>query len=185
MNQPLRPTPPGAVVLPYKGIWPTFDPRSLLLPNAVVVGAVTVGAESSIWFNAVVRGDDGPIRIGRGSNVQDGTVIHVSDITPTEVGDYVTIGHMVHLHACTLEDECLIGSGAVVLDGARIERHAQVAAGAVVSPGKVVKSGELWAGVPAKKLRDLTETEIRTIRENAEWYVHEAEDYRRMLHGGV
>jgi len=171
--------------MPYKGVWPTIDARALVLPNVSIIGRVTVGPESSLWFGAVVRGDDGPIAIGRGSNVQDGTVIHVSDTQPTTVGDWVTIGHMVHLHACVLEDECLIGSGAVVLDGARVERHAQVAAGAVVSPGKVVRSGELWGGVPAKKLRDLSPEEIAMIRANAEWYVHEAEDYRRELAGGA
>ena len=183
MNPPPRPAVPGAVIMPYKGVWPAIDPRALVLPNASVIGKVTVAAEASIWFGAVVRGDDGPITIGRGTNVQDGTVIHVSDTHPTAIGDWVTIGHMVHLHACTLEDECLIGSGAVVLDGARIERHAQVAAGAVVSPGKTVKAGELWAGVPARKLRDLSEEEVATIRANAEWYVHECEDYRRELAG--
>ena len=178
-----HPAPPGAIVMPYKGRWPSIHPRALLLPNAAVVGDVTLGPESSVWFSAVVRGDDGPIRIGQGSNVQDGSVIHVSDIHPTTIGDWVTIGHCVHLHACTLQDECLIGSGAVVLDGAVVERHAQVAAGAVVSPGKIVRSGELWAGVPARKLRDLTPEEAATIRANAEWYVHEVEDYRAMLEG--
>lgn len=181
MTSSPRPALPGPIVMPYKGIWPTIDVAALLLPNASVIGDVTLGAQSSVWFAAVVRGDDGPIRIGRGSNVQDGSVIHVSEVHATTIGDWVTIGHCVHLHACTLQDECLIGSGAVVLDGATVERHAQVAAGAVVSPGKTVRSGELWAGVPARKLRDLTPEEMATIRANAEWYVHEVEDYRREI----
>lgn len=181
MTSTTRPALPGAVVMPYKGVWPSIDARALVLPNATVVGDVALGPDSSVWFGAVVRGDDGPIRIGRGSNVQDGSVIHVSDIHHTVIGDWVTIGHCVHLHACVLEDECLIGSGAIVLDGARIERHGQVAAGAVVSPGKTVRAGELWAGVPARKLRDLSAEEIATIRANAEWYVHEMEAYRAVL----
>jgi len=172
---------PGPIVMPYKGVWPSVHESALLLPNATVVGDVTLGPSSSVWFGAVVRGDDGPIRIGQGSNVQDGSVIHVSDIHHTNIGDWVTIGHCVHLHACTLQDECLIGSGAIVLDGATVERHAQIAAGAVVSPGKNVPSGELWAGVPARKLRDLSPEEIATIRQNAEWYIHEVEDYRAEL----
>lgn len=180
-----RPALPGPLLMPYRGRWPTIHPRALVLPNAVVVGDVTVGEDASIWFGAVVRGDDGPIRIGRGSNVQDGAVIHVSDVHPTEIGEFVTIGHMVHLHACTLEDQCLIGSGAIVLDGARVEHHAQVAAGAVVAPGKVVRTGELWAGVPARKLRDLSAEEMETLRANADWYVHECEDYRQAISGGA
>ena len=174
---------PGPIVMPYKGDWPGVHERALLLPNATVVGDVTLGADSSVWFGAVVRGDDGPIHIGQGSNVQDGSVIHVSDAFPTVIGDWVTIGHCVHLHACTLQDTCLIGSGAIVLDGVTVESHAQIAAGAVVSPGKTVPSGELWGGVPARKLRDLTPEEIATIRANAEWYVHEVEDYRAVLEG--
>ena len=181
MTKPQQPALPGAVVMPYKGFRPQIHDQALVLPNATVVGDVILGPQSSVWFGAVVRGDDGPIRIGEGTNVQDGTVIHVSDIHPTVIGAWVTIGHCVHLHACTLEDECLIGSGAVVLDGATVERHAQVAAGAVVSPGKTVRSGELWAGVPARKLRDLTPEEIATIRGNAEWYVHEVETYRQEI----
>ncbi len=181
MTSTTRPALPGAIVMPYKGVWPTVDPRALVLPNATVVGDVCLGPESSVWFGAVVRGDDGPIRIGTGSNVQDGSVIHVSDTFPTRIGDWVTIGHCVHLHACTLEDECLIGSGAIVLDGATDERHGQVAAGALVSPGKTVRSGELWAGVPARKLRDLTPEEIAGIRGNAEWYVHEVGEYRNEI----
>jgi len=172
------PAPPGPIVMPYKGVWPRIDDSALLLPGAAVIGDVEIGPDSSVWFSAVVRGDDGPIRIGRGSNVQDGCVVHVSTIKPTLIGDWVTLGHNVHLHACELQDETLIGSSATVLDGAVVERHAQVAAGALVAPNKVVKSGELWGGVPAKKLRDLNDEEIAGIRENAEWYVHELDDYR-------
>ncbi len=181
MNLPSRPALPGPVIMPYKSVWPTIHASALVLPNCSVIGDVHLGPHASVWFGAVIRGDDGPIRIGRGSNVQDGAVIHVSDTLPTIVGDHVTLGHCVHLHACTLEDETLVGSGAVVLDGAVVERHGQVAAGAVVAPGKVVRSGELWAGVPARKLRDLTEEERASIRLNADWYIREAGEYREEM----
>lgn len=181
MSQRNWPAPPGPIVMPFKGVWPTIDESALLLPNAAVIGDVTMGPQSSVWFGGVVRGDDGPITIGKGSNVQDGTVIHVSEEIPTVIGDWVTMGHCVHLHACTLEDETLIGSGATVLDGAIVERHGQVAAGALVAPGKVVKSGELWGGVPARKLRDLTIEERDWIKKNAEWYVHELPPYREEM----
>ena len=175
------PAPAGPIVMPYGGVWPRVADSALILPGAAVVGDVEMAPDSSVWFNAVVRGDDGPIRIGRGSNVQDGCVVHVGTEHPTVVGDWVTLGHNVHLHACRLHDETLIGSSATVLDGAVVERHAQVAAGALVAPNKVVGSGELWGGVPARKLRDLRDEEIATIRDNAEWYVHELDDYRRLM----
>ena len=178
------PAPPGPIVMPFKGVWPRVDDRALILPNAAVIGDVTLGPDSSVWFSAVVRGDDGPITIGRGSNVQDGCVVHVSTEFPTVIGDWVTLGHNVHLHACTLEDETLIGSSATVLDGAVVERYGQVAAGALVAPGKIVRAGELWAGVPAKKLRDLSDEERRGIKENAVWYTQELPAYRAQMETG-
>ena len=170
-----------AIVMHYRGTWPRIDESALVLPGAAIIGDVVMGALSSAWFNAVIRGDDGPIRIGPGTNVQDGCVIHVSTEQPTIIGANVTLGHAVHLHACTLEDETLVGSGAIVLDGAVLERHSQIAAGALVAPNKVVKSGELWGGIPARKLRDLSADEISGIRENADWYIHELDDYRQQL----
>ncbi|MEM7121783.1 MAG: gamma carbonic anhydrase family protein [Pseudomonadota bacterium] len=172
---------PEPVIMPYHGTWPTLHPRSLVVPGAAVIGDVTLAEEASVWFNATVRGDDGPITIGARSNVQDNTIIHVSTEYPTIIGDDVTIGHAVHLHACHLQDCCLVGSGAIILDGATVETGAQVAAGALVSPGKTVKAGELWAGVPAKKLRDLTDEESAWIVENARWYVKEVHEYRAEL----
>jgi len=168
---------PAPIIMPYHGIRPRCHERSLVVPSAVVIGDVELGEEASIWFNTTVRGDDGPIRIGARSNIQDNSIVHVSDVQATLIGEEVTIGHAVHLHACVLEDRCLIGSGAIVLDGATVETGAQVAAGALVSPGKTVKSGELWAGVPAKKLRDLSSDEIALIRDFALWYIKEMNEY--------
>lgn len=171
----MKPWPPPA--MPFKGIRPRIDPQALVLPGAAVIGDVTLAPQASVWFNAVLRGDDGPISIGRGSNVQDGCILHVGTELPTVVGDWVTLDHGAHLHACRLEDETLIGSGALVLDGAVVERRAQVA------PGKVVRAGELWGGVPARKLRDLSGEEAAAIKDNALWYVQRAESYRRELEG--
>lgn len=167
--------------MPFQGAQPRIDPQALVLPGAAVIGDVTLAPLASVWFNAVLRGDDGPISIGLGSNVQDGCILHVGTELPTVVGDWVTLGHGVHLHACRLEDETLIGSGALVLDGAVVERRAQVAAGALVAPGKVVRTGELWGGVPARKLRDLCGQETASIKDNALWYVRRMQRYRRQL----
>ncbi len=172
---------PQAHVFPWRGVWPAIDSTSLVLPGAVVIGDVVMGEQSSAWFNAVIRGDDGPVRVGAGTNIQDGCVIHVSAALPTVIGRRVTLGHMVHLHACTLEDDTLVGSGAIVLDGVKLERGSQIAAGALVAPGKVVPSGELWGGVPARKLRDLAQDEINGMRQNAAWYIHELDIWRKQL----
>ena len=179
MNSCPWPAPAGPIVMPFQGARPRIDPQALVLPGAAVIGDVTLAPLASVWFNAVLRGDDGPIAIGRGSNVQDGCILHVGTELPTVVGDWVTLGHGVHLHACRLEDETLIGSGALVLDGAVVESRAQVAAGALVAPGKVVRAGELWGGVPARKLRDLSGEEAASIKDNALWYVQRMQNYRR------
>lgn len=142
-----------------------------IAPGAVVTGDVVLGARVSIWFGCIVRGDVHLIRIGDDTNVQDGTIIHVSKGThPTRIGARVTIGHRAILHGCTVEDEAMIGIGATVLDGAVIGRGALVAAGAVVSPGKVVGAGEMWAGVPARLQRPVKPEETAFIARNAPHY---------------
>jgi carbonic anhydrase/acetyltransferase-like protein (isoleucine patch superfamily) len=154
-------------------------------PNAAVIGNTEIGAGASVWFAASVRGDLNEIRIGARTNVQDGAVVHVTPETgPTHIGDDVTIGHLAILHACTLEDLCLIGMGACLLDGVVVERHAMVAAGALVTPGKRVPSGQLWAGSPAKHMRDLSQQEIAEIAESADHYRELAIEYRESLRAG-
>lgn len=155
-------------VKPYLGIMPTIADDVFIADTAAVIGDVHIGAGSSVWYSAVIRGDAGSIiRIGERVNVQDGTVIHIngprwdgSPDMPTIIGDEITIGHSALIHACTLQSRCFIGMRSVILDGAVVETGAMVAAGAVVSPGKVVKSGELWAGIPAKPLRALRQDEL-------------------------
>lgn len=168
------------VILPHRGKLPKIADDAYVAPTAAVIGDVEIGSRSSIWFNCVVRGDVNVIRIGRGSNVQDGTVIHVDRRKyGTHIGDGVLIGHLCLIHACTIEDNAFVGMKACVMDGVVVESHAMVAAGALVTPGKRVRTGELWAGSPAKKMRDLTIEEIGYIDEAATLYAEYAEQYRR------
>lgn len=167
------------LILPYRGKAPQIDPTAFIAPNATVIGDVVVGEDSGIWFGCVIRGDVNEIRIGRRTNIQDGTVIHVASRGQgTYVGDGVTVGHMALLHACTVGDGAFIGMKACVMDGAVVEGGAMVAAGALVTPGKRVPRGELWAGSPARKLRELTGSEVAGFARQAEHYVEMAGAYR-------
>jgi carbonic anhydrase/acetyltransferase-like protein (isoleucine patch superfamily) len=157
---------------------PQIDDTAFIDDSALVIGDVTVGEDASIWPMAVVRGDVHSISIGARSNIQDGAVIHVTHDgpyspggTPTLVGTDVTVGHRVVLHACTIEDACLIGMGAIVMDGALIRREVILGAGSLVPPGKELESGYLYVGNPAKRVRALTEQEREQLRYSAEHYV--------------
>jgi carbonic anhydrase/acetyltransferase-like protein (isoleucine patch superfamily) len=150
-----------------------------IAPGAHVIGKVSIGAGSSIWFNCVLRGDVGHINVGERTNVQDGTIVHVTGGRfDTHIGDDVLIGHGCIIHGCRLENHAFVGMGAIVLDGAVVEADAMLAAGALLTPGKVVKSGELWAGRPAKFLRSLTVAEIAGNRAGAAGYARLAQVYR-------
>ncbi|MGB0694497.1 MAG: gamma carbonic anhydrase family protein [Rhodospirillaceae bacterium] len=160
-----------ALIGPFGDKSPQIDETAWVAPGAVVIGDVTIGPGTSIWFGVAIRGDDHFVKIGARTNVQDGTVIHVTlETNPTIIGDEVTIGHGARLHGCTLEDGCLVGIGAVVLDGAVIEKGAMVAAGALVTPGRRVPAGELWGGSPARKLRDMGEQDRAYLQWDVEHY---------------
>ncbi|MEO5374386.1 MAG: gamma carbonic anhydrase family protein [Alphaproteobacteria bacterium] len=151
----------SGLILPWKGVTPTIHAETFIAPTAVVIGDTVIGQGCSIWFGTVVRGDVHEIRIGERTNIQDNSVVHVTGGKfGTYIGSDITIGHRAIIHACTLEDGCFIGMGATVMDGAVVESQAMVAAGAMVTPGKRVKSGELWAGSPARFLRRLDEAEL-------------------------
>jgi len=157
---------------PYRGITPRVHPTAYVDTSAQVIGDVEIGEASSIWMNAVVRGDVHWIRIGARSNVQDGTVVHVMNQThPTTIGNEVTIGHAAVVHGCTIENLCLIGMGAIVLNGARIGSGSIVAAGALVVEEMVVPPKSLVMGSPAKVKRLLTHTETESLRTYADRYV--------------
>lgn len=149
---------------------PQVDPEAWIAPGAVLAGAVTVGARSSVWYTAVLRADCDTITVAEGSNIQDGTIVHADPGFPVTIGEGVSIGHRAVLHGCTIEDDCLIGMGAVVLNGAVIGRGSLIAAGAVVLEGTTVPPGSLVAGVPGKVRRELTEDERAATRRNAADY---------------
>ncbi|HSK38920.1 MAG TPA: gamma carbonic anhydrase family protein [Arenibaculum sp.] len=169
-----------ALILPHHGKAPIVHRTAFVAPTVTLIGDVEIGAASGIWFGCILRADVNVIRIGTGTNIQDGTVVHVaSKGQGTFIGDDVTVGHMALLHACTLESGCFVGMKACVMDGARVESGAMVAAGALVTPGKRVPRGELWAGTPARRMRDLREGEIAAFASQAAAYVDLAATYRR------
>ncbi len=170
----------------YRGRVPKLGARAYVDPAASVIGDVELGDDVSIWPAAVLRGDVERIRVGARSNVQDGAILHVTHDGPYTpgglpciVGTDVTIGHGAVIHACTIEDCCLIGMHATVLDGAVVRRHAFVGAGALIAPGKVVGEGELWIGNPARCARRLSDTEIEALLYSARHYVEPKDDYLR------
>jgi len=158
---------------------PRVHPTAYIDQSAQVVGDVEIGEESSVWMNAVVRGDVNRIRIGRRSNVQDGTVVHVmKDTHATMVGDSVTIGHAAVIHGCTIEDQCLIGMGAILLNGARIGAGSIVAAGTLIVEGMQVPPRSLVMGSPGKVKRPVTDEEVAEIQMYADRYVSYRLDYQ-------
>lgn len=167
------------MILPYKDKKPKIHASAFVVESAQVIGDVEIGERSSVWFNAVVRGDVNYIRIGGRTNIQDGCVLHVSRrMYPLIVGDEVTVGHNVTLHACVVGNRCLIGMGAIVMDGAEIGEDSLIGAGAVVIPKTIIPPRSMVLGFPASVKRALTEEEIRQIRESADHYVGDIEDYR-------
>ena len=163
----------------YRGVMPKVHVSAWIADSADVIGDVELGEESSVWFSTVIRGDVHFIRVGRGTNLQDGTVVHVDrNGTPTILGDYVTVGHAARLHGCHIKSNCLIGIGAVVLDGALLEEECVVAAGAVVSPGTLVPRGSLLMGAPARVKRSVTEKDLELIYRSAKSYIGLAAEYR-------
>lgn len=154
------------------------DPTAFVAPGAWLVGNVTVGAGSSIWYGACLRGDENSVRVGCGSSIQEGAVLHPTEKYPVVVGDRVTVGHGAVLHACTVEDDCLIGMGAIILDGARIGRGSLVGAGALVPPGKEVPPGSVVMGVPAQVVRHAGPADTQQISYSAARYAELTRIYR-------
>ncbi len=163
----------------YKGIYPKIDPSVYVDETAVVIGDVVIGRDSSVWCNAVIRGDVNYIRIGEMTNVQDNSVLHVTREThPLIIGDRVTIGHNVTLHGCTVKGRCLIGMGAIILDGAVVEEDVIIGAGSLVTEGKVMPARTLCLGVPARPVRPLRDEEIERIWRSSENYRDYVRGYR-------
>ena len=160
---------------------PAVHPTAWVADSAQVIGRVVLNADTSVWFGAVLRGDSDVLTIGRGTNIQDGSVLHADAGVPLTLGEGVTVGHQVMLHGCTVGDGSLIGIQAVVLNGAKIGRHCLVGAGALVTAGKEFPDGSMIIGSPAKLLRPLTDDEIAGLKRSAEHYVENARRYRAGL----
>lgn len=175
------------MILPFEHHDPQLDPTAFIAPGAIVLGQVQLGAESSIWYNCVIRADVNRIAIGARTNIQDGTVIHCDSEKgdhpgmPTLIGDEVLVGHMALLHGCTLHDRAFVGMGSIVMDGCEIEAHGMLAAGALLTPGKIIYARQLWAGRPAKYVRDVSDEEVEAQRMGVAGYVELAVRHRRSL----
>jgi len=166
------------MLIPFGGKAPRVDPAAFVAPGCRLIGDVEIGAEASIWYNCVLRGDVNRIRIGSRTNIQDGSVLHVDSPRPgneaghpTIVGADVLIGHMAMVHGCILHDRAFVGLGAIVMDGCEIEGDAMLAAGALLTQGKRIPAGQLWAGRPAKYVRDLTPADLAGMRAGVAHYV--------------
>lgn len=180
-----------ANLIAIDGLKPKVDETAFVAPGCQVIGDVEIGADASLWYNCVVRGDVNRIRIGARTNIQDGSTIHCDSPDtvrpegwPTLIGDDCLIGHMVLLHGCTLHDRAFVGMGATVMNGAVIESDGMLAAGALLTPGKVIASGQLWAGRPAKYLRDLTSAEIADNAAGVARYVENGRRHAAAIKAG-
>ena len=180
-----------AKLIPFGGKAPRVHPTAFVAPGAVLIGDVEVGPEASIWYNCVLRADVNRIRIGARSNIQDGSVVHVDSPRPgneaglpTIVGEDVLIGHMAMVHGCILHDRAFVGLGAIVMDGCEIEGGGMLAAGALLVPGRRIPAGQLWAGRPAKYVRDLGEAEIAGQQAGVAHYVALAKLHSAAVSGG-
>ena len=169
---------PGVTIVPIHGKTPTFHDSAFVAPGCVLVGDVTIGADSSVWYNCVLRADVSRIVIGARSNVQDGSVLHCDperpgdpDGSPLLIGDDVLIGHMAMVHGCTIEERGFVGRGAIAMNKAVIGADAMLAAGAMLTEGKVMAARELWGGRPARKMRDLDDAAIAGMRAGVAHYV--------------
>ena len=166
------------MIIEYKGKKTQIAESAWLAPNSTVIGDVTIEEGASIWFGAVLRGDNQPIHIGRGSNIQDNSTLHCNRYSGMTVGENVTVGHNVVLHSCTIGDNCLIGMGAIVMDDAVIGENSIVGAGALVTPGKIFPPNSLIMGSPARVKSEVTEEALRSATSAGEEYRKRAEEYK-------
>ncbi len=175
-------------IAPFNGKSPRIHSSAFIAPGCRIIGDVEIGADASIWYNCVVRGDTNRIVIGARTNIQDGTVVHCDGPTPKHpagfpclIGEDVLIGHMAMIHGCILEDRAFVGLGAIVMDGCRIESDAMLAAGALLSPGKIIASRQMWMGRPASFARELTDVALADMQGGVAHYVLNAQRHRAAL----
>ena len=167
------------MIYDFEGHTPKLDSNSWVASNSVIIGKVELKKDSNIWFNVTLRGDVESITVGEGSNVQDGSVVHSDPGCPVIIGKNVTIGHLVMLHGCVIEDDCLIGIGSTILNKAKIGKNSIIGANALVTENKVIPERSLVLGSPGKIVRQVTDEEIKSIKENAEHYVANYKKYKK------
>ncbi len=176
-------------IRPFLQHAPVIDSSAYIDSTAVIIGQVNIAADASVWPLVVIRGDVHEISIGPMSNIQDGSILHVTHRSshnpnggPLHIGQGVTVGHGAILHACQIADYCLVGMGSTVLDEAQMEHHSMLGAGSVLPPGKIIKSGELWVGNPAKKVKDLSAAQMDSLEYSAQHYVKLKQQYLNTKH---
>lgn len=165
------------MIYPYRDYHPNLDPTVFVAPGVHIIGNVTVGAESSIWFQSILRGDNAPIVIGDRTNIQDGCTLHVNPNQPVIIGSRVSVGHNVILHGCTVKDDALVGMGAIILDAVEIGEQAIVAAGSLIPAGKKIPPRTLVMGNPGKVVRELTDKDLELLQFTYQHYVKQSREY--------
>ncbi|WP_106639074.1 gamma carbonic anhydrase family protein [Allosphingosinicella vermicomposti] len=178
----------GVTIIPFGGKTPVIHPTAFVAPGARIIGDVEIGPEASIWYNVVIRADVNRIRIGARTNVQDGTIIHcdspkpgLPEGNPTIIGDDVLIGHMAMVHGCTLHDRAFVGLGSIVMDGCTVESGGMLAAGAMLTPGKTIPARQLWAGRPARQLREIPHEGLAAQQAGVAHYVELAKAHAQAI----
>ena len=171
----------GGTLLPHGDAYPGVPSSAFVAPGAYLIGAVDLGEETSVWYGAVLRGDTEPVRVGARTNIQDGCILHADPGFPTIVGEGCVVGHRAIVHGCEIEDGCLVGMGATLLNGAKIGEGSIVAAGTLVPEGKEFPARSLIVGVPARRVRDVTEEQAQDIARGVEGYVERAAGHRQSL----
>ncbi|MFC0522717.1 gamma carbonic anhydrase family protein [Pontibacillus salicampi] len=169
------------MIYPYNQVLPKVDSTVFVAPGAHIIGDVTIGKESSVWFNAVIRGDEAPITIGKRCSIQDNVTCHLYEEAPLHVGDEVTVGHNVILHGCTIGNRSIIGMGSTILDGAHIGEECIVGANTLISPGKSYPPRTLILGSPGKVVRELTEEDLSLIQMSIDSYVQKGREFKEQL----
>ena len=169
------------MIYDFEGKTPKLDPNSWVAPNAVVIGNVDLKKDSNIWFNVTLRGDVETITIGEGSNIQDGSVVHTDPGCPAIIGKNVTVGHLVMLHGCVIEDDCLIGIGSTILNKAKIGKNSIIGANALITENKVIPDNSLVVGSPGKVIREVTEEEKKAVFENTKHYQDNWKKYSKSI----
>ena len=169
------------MIYDFEGHTPKIDPNSWAAPNAVLIGKVELKKDSNVWFNATLRGDIEPIVIGEGTNIQDGSVLHTDPGCHITIGKNVTVGHLVMLHGCVIEDDCLIGIGSTILNKAKIGKNSIIGANSLITENKVIPERSLVIGSPGKVIRQVTDEEIKGIKENAFHYIENYKKYKKKV----